>query len=280
MNIPALTCFQLSVSDHIAHLVLSRPEAMNTMGPAFWRELDQALELLQRDGAARALVISSTGKHFSAGMALEVFGSSIQMDDQSAEGRAAIFDLLAQLQATFTRLETLRIPVIAAIQGGCIGGAVDLVTAACIRYASAEAFFCIQEINIGMVADVGTLQRLPKLVPLGVVKELAYTGRRMPAARAREVGLVNEVFESPAACLEGAMACAREIAAKPPVAIWGSKQVIDYAREHSTHDSLRQMGWVQGAIWSNANVREAVTAMRDKRAAAFAPLAPLRAFGD
>ena len=280
MTSPALHCFTLDIHDHIAHLVLNRPEAMNTMDPVFWRELDGVLDALQRGNEARALVISSTGRHFSAGMALEVFGSSIQMDDQSPEGRAAIFELLGALQATFTRLETLRIPVIAAIQGGCIGGAVDLVTAACIRYASAEAFFCIQEINIGLVADVGTLQRLPKLVPLGVVKELAYTGRRMPAARAREVGLVNEVFESPAACLEGAMACAREIAAKPPVAIWGSKQVIDYAREHSTHDSLRQMGWVQGAIWSNANVREAVTAMRDKRAAAFAPLAPLRAFGD
>ncbi|MBS0500832.1 MAG: enoyl-CoA hydratase/isomerase family protein [Burkholderiaceae bacterium] len=280
MTSPALHCFTLDIHDHIAHLVLNRPEAMNTMDPVFWRELDGVLDALQRGNEARALVISSTGRHFSAGMALEVFGSSIQMDDQSPEGRAAIFELLGALQATFTRLETLRIPVIAAIQGGCIGGAVDLVTAACIRYASADAFFCIQEINIGLVADVGTLQRLPKLVPLGVVKELAYTGRRMPAARAREVGLVNEVFDSPAACLEGAMACAREIAAKPPVAIWGSKQVIEYAREHSTHDSLRQMGWVQGAIWSHAHVREAVGAMKDKRAAQFPPLAPLRGFGD
>jgi enoyl-CoA hydratase len=210
MTSPALHCFTLDIHDHIAHLVLNRPEAMNTMDPVFWRELDGVLDALQRGNEARALVISSTGRHFSAGMALEVFGSSIQMDDQSPEGRAAIFELLGALQATFTRLETLRIPVIAAIQGGCIGGAVDLVTAACIRYASADAFFCIQEINIGLVADVGTLQRLPKLVPLGVVKELAYTGRRMPAARAREVGLVNEVFDSPAACLEGAHACARD----------------------------------------------------------------------
>ena len=107
-----------------------------------------------------------------------------------------MFDLLTDMQATFTRLETLRIPVIAAIQGGCIGGAVDMVTACCIRYATADAFFCIQEINIGMVADVGTLQRLPKLIPLGVVKELAYTGRRLPAAKALGYGLVNEVFDS------------------------------------------------------------------------------------
>ena len=183
MNTADLTCFQLSISDHIAHLVLSRPEAMNTMGPAFWHELDQVLEQLHQGGQARVLLVSSTGKHFSAGMALEVFGGAIQMDDASPEGRAAIADLLGDLQATFSKLEALRIPVIVAIQGGCIGGAVDLVTAACIRYATQDAFFVIQEINIGMVADVGTLQRLPKLMPLAVVKELAYTGRRLPATK-------------------------------------------------------------------------------------------------
>lgn len=279
MNTPTLTCFQLSITDHVAHLVLSRPEAMNTMGPVFWRELDEVLAQLQHSGDARALVISSTGKHFSAGMALDVFGGAIQMDDASPEGRAAIADLLGGLQATFTRLETLRIPVIVAIQGGCIGGAVDLVTAACIRYATQDAFFVIQEINIGMVADVGTLQRLPKLVPLAVVKELAYTGRRLPAPQARDHGLVNAVFDTPEACLAAALQCAQEIAAKPPVAIWGTKQVIHYARDHSVDDALRQMGWMQGAIWSNAHVREAVTAMKEKRAGRFPPLAELKDFG-
>ena len=280
MNTPTLTCFTLSVTDHVAHLVLNRPEAMNTMGPTFWRELDEVLTALHRGNEARALVVSSTGKHFSAGMSLEVFGDAILLDDASAEGRAAIADLLAALQATFSKLESLRIPVIAAIHGGCIGGAVDLVTAACIRYATQDAFFCVQEINIGMVADVGTLQRLPKLVPLGVVKELAYTGRRMPAARAREVGLVNEVFATQDECVAAALQCAREIAAKPPVAIWGTKQVIHYARDHSVADSLQQMGWVQGAIWSNAHVREAVVAMKGKREPSFPPLAPLRDFGE
>ncbi len=275
-----MNCFTLEHHDHIAHLVLNRPEAMNTMNPQFWRELDDTLTELHRQGTARALVISSTGRHFSAGMALETFGGAITMDDASPEGRAAIADMLAELQGTFTKLETLRIPVIAAIQGGCIGGAVDMVTACCIRYATADAFFCIQEINIGMVADVGTLQRLPKLVPLGVVKELAYTGRRLPAARALGYGLVNEVFDTPEAMLAAAMQCAREIAAKPPVAIWGTKQVIHYTRDHSVDDSLRQMGWVQGAIWSNAHVREAVGAMKAKRQGEFPPLAALRNFGE
>lgn len=273
-----LSCFSLSVVDHVAHLVLNRPEAMNTMHPTFWRELDQVLTTLHRESQARALVISSTGKHFSAGMALETFGGAIEMDDQSAEGRAAIFDLLTDMQATFTKLETLRIPVIAAIQGGCIGGAVDMVTACCIRYATQDAFFCIQEINIGMVADVGTLQRLPKLIPLGVVKELAYTGRRLSAQKALGYGLVNEVFDTHEALLAAALQCAKEIAAKPPVAIWGTKQVIHYSRDHSVDDALKQMGWVQGAIWSNAHVREAVAAMKEKRAGSFTALSELQSF--
>ena len=273
-------CFALTEQDHIAHLVLNRPEAMNTMNPAFWRELDEVLTRLHDEGRSRALVISSTGRHFSAGMALETFGGDIAMDDATPEGRSAVFDLLTDMQATFTKLETLRIPVIAAIHGGCIGGAVDMVTACCIRYATADAFFCIQEINIGMVADVGTLQRLPKLIPLGIVNELAYTGRRLPAPRALACGLVNEVFDSQEAMLDAALQCAREIAAKPPVAVWGTKQAIHYARDHSVDDSLRQMGWIQGAIWSNRHVREAVQALKEKRPATFPGLAPLRSFRD
>lgn len=272
------TCFSLSSTDDVAHLVLSRPAELNTMHPTFWRELDELLTQIHQEGQARALVISSTGKHFSAGMSLETFAGAIQMDDQSAEGRAAIYDLLVDIQATFTKIENLRIPVICAIQGGCIGGAVDMVTAACIRYASADAFFCIQEINIGMVADVGTLQRLPKLIPFAVVKEMAYTGRRLPAARAMAYGLVNEVFDTHDATVAAALQCAKEIAAKPPVAIWGTKHAVTYARDHSVEDSLRQMGWLQGAVWSNAHVREAIAAMKEKRAGDFTPLSGLQSF--
>lgn len=273
-----LSCFSLHLDHHVAHLVLNRPDAMNTMHPTFWRELDEVLTRLHNDGTARALVISSLGKHFSAGMALETFAGAIQMDDQSPEGRAAIFDLLTDMQATFSKIENLRMPVICAIQGGCIGGAVDMVTTACIRYASTDAFFCIQEINIGMVADVGTLQRLPKLIPFAVVKEMAYTGRRLPAARALAYGLVNEVFDTHEATVAAALQCAKEIASKPPVAIWGTKQAVTYARDHSVEDSLRQMGWLQGAIWSNAHVRESIAAMKDRRAGEFTPLSRLQGF--
>jgi enoyl-CoA hydratase len=153
-----------------------------------------------------------------------------------------------------------------------------MVTACCIRYATQDAFFCIQEINIGMVADVGTLQRLPKLLPMGLVKELAYTGRRLSAASALNHGLVTQVFDTQEAMVAGALACAKEMANKPPVALWGTKQALNYARDHSVEDSLRQMGWLQGAIWSNPHIREAIVAAKEKRPANFPPLAPLKGF--
>ena len=274
------TCFELHIDKHIAHLVLNRPSELNTMHMVFWRELDSVLHSLHANPQARVLVISSTGKHFSAGMSLDAFGASVSMDDQSAEGRAAIADLLWELQSTFTRLENLRIPVIVAIQGGCIGGAVDMVTACCLRYASADAFFCIQEINIGMVADVGTLQRLPKLIPMAVAKELAYTGRRMGAEQALQHGLVNQVLPDAASALEAAMKAATEIASKPPIAIAGTKQALHYARDHSTEDALKQMGWLQSGIWSNRHVQEAIAAFQAKRTGHYPDLAELKSFKD
>lgn len=276
----AMQCFSLTIENHIAHLVLNRPQALNTMGPRFWSELDAVLSDLHSSKTARVLVISSTGKHFSAGMALDTFAGAIQMDDQSPEGRAAIFDNLTAMQATFTKLETLRIPVIAALHGGVIGGAVDMVTACCIRYGSKDTFFCIQEINIGMVADVGTLQRLPKLVPLAVVKELAYTGRRMGADKALGYGLLNEVFDTQEQSLAAALQCATEIASKPPVAIWGTKQAVHYARDHTVDEALKQMGWLQAAIWSNRHVGEAVTAFQGKRTGQYPDLVELKSFTD
>jgi enoyl-CoA hydratase len=273
MNKPPspLTCFSLTVSEHVAHLVLNKPEVMNTMHPTFWQELDAVLDHLHKDNAARVLVISSTGKHFSAGMALET--SAAPDGRPESEGGLRVRPD-QRLQSTY-QVETLRIPVIAAIQGGCIGGAVDMVTACCIRYATTDAFFCIQEINIGMVADVGTLQRLPKLVPLAVVKELAYTGRRLGAQKALGYGLVNEVFDSrnPAGrCLQ----CEKKL---PPSRQWPSGALSRSSLcPTSVDDALKQMGWVQGVIWSNRHVRESVMAMKEKRTGEFPALTELRDF--
>ncbi|WP_295764691.1 enoyl-CoA hydratase-related protein [Undibacterium sp.] len=274
-------CFEFSISNKIAHLQLNRPDSMNTMQPVFFRELLSILQGLQRDASARALVISSTGKHFTAGMALDVFaGGGMTLDDSSAIGRANIALVLQDMHQSFNLIEQLRMPVIAAIHGGCIGGGVDLICASDIRLASQDAFFCIQEINIGMTADLGTLQRLPKLIPEGIVHEMAYTGRRLPAARALAVGLVNEVFETQAAMLEAAMLMAAEIAQKPPVAIWGSKQAIHYARDHSTHDALQQMGWLQSGIWQSANLMEAFMAKQQGRPTNYPDLPATSSFAD
>ena len=198
------TCFDTVVSDGVATITLNRPDKLNTMTPAFWSELPLLVRQIDATGEARVVVLASTGRHFSAGMDLAVFGQgngaeAVEVGRLRANLRANVL----HLQDTFTALEKARMPVLAAIQGGCIGGAVDMVTACDMRYATEDAFFCIQEINIGMTADVGTLQRLPKLIPEGVCRELAYTGRRMPAAEAKAVGLVNEVFTDHEALLEG-----------------------------------------------------------------------------
>ncbi|MEC7923739.1 MAG: enoyl-CoA hydratase-related protein, partial [Actinomycetota bacterium] len=186
-------CFEVTNVGKVAHVQMCRGEDLNTMIPSFWRELPEIINDISDEGKARAIVLSSTGRHFCAGMDLAVFTSGGLSESQRAErGRqnAVTRSGALHLQESFTCLERARMPVLAAIQGGCVGGAVDMVTAADMRYATSDAWFCIQEINIGMTADVGTLQRLPKLVPEGVVRELAYTGRRMSAERAYEVGLV------------------------------------------------------------------------------------------
>lgn len=275
----AYRSFALETADKVAHLKLNRPEKFNAMDGVFWRELDGILEQLQRDAPARVLVISASGKHFCAGMDLAVFEQGEAIPEGNASVRTALNEQILQLQRTFTRLEALRMPVIAAIQGACVGGALDMVTACDIRYAAADAFFCVQEINIGLVADVGTLQRLPKLIPEAVAREYAYSGRRLPAARARELGLVNDVFTDAAATVDAALALAHEIAGKSPTAVWASKQAINYAREHTVADSLQQMALLQMGVWQSRDVAEAVRANAEKRSARFDDLAPVPPFG-
>jgi enoyl-CoA hydratase len=249
------------------------------MTPAFWNELPVLIRELDVSGAARVVVLASTGRHFSAGMDLAVFGGGAGRGSDGAEVgrlRANLRSNVLHLQDTFTAIERARMPVLAAIQGGCIGGAVDMVTACDIRYASEEAFFCIQEINIGMTADVGTLQRLPKLIPEGVCRELAYTGRRMPASEAKAVGLVNEVFPDHDSLLAGVQAVAAEIASKSPLAVWGSKEMITYSRDHSTADSLDHIATWQAGMFQPTDMVEAFEALAEKRSAGFDDLLPFR----
>ncbi|HUG23629.1 enoyl-CoA hydratase-related protein [Piscinibacter sp.] len=268
--------FRLSHDGAIAHLEFNRPERMNTMAPAFFPAFRDAVQSLHDGGAARVLVISSTGKHFSAGMALDTFaGDGALLDTGSARARLSFQDGLRRLMGCFDVLDTARLPVLCAIQGGCIGGALDLAAACDVRYCTADAFFCVQEINIGMAADLGVLQRLPKLMPQGMVRELAYTGERLGAARALELGLVNAVLPDADALLAHVMAIARSIAAKSPLAIAGSKLALNHARDHGTAAALQQMTLLQSAIFDTGEMAEAIAAWKDKREAAFEALHPV-----
>ncbi len=270
-----LTCFDVTTKDKVAHVQLNRPDALNTMIPAFWTELPQLVGELSDSGEVRAIVISSTGKHFSAGMDLSVFTSSgLSMDGEPGRRNATMSLLVKRLQDSFTALERARVPVLVAIQGGCIGGAVDMVCAADMRYATADAYFVVQETNIGMTADVGTLQRLPKLIPDGIARELVYTGRRMPAARAAQVGLVNEVFDDHESMVAGVLAIAAEIAAHSPLTLWGAKEALVYARDHGVHDSLHQIATWQSGAFQPADMMEAFGAKAEKRQATFEDLPP------
>ncbi len=271
------TCFDTDITGGIATVTLCRGDELNTMVPAFWDELPRLVREIDASGDARAMVVASTGRHFSAGMDLSVFtGGGGGSGHEVGRVRANLRSNVLHLQETFSCFEKARMPVLAAVQGGCIGGAVDLVTACDMRYATEDAFFCVQEINIGMTADVGTLQRLPKLIPDGVCRELAYTGRRMPAAEAKSVGLVNQVFADHEALLEGVQAVAAEIAAKSPLAIWGTKEMVRYARDHSTADSLDHIATWQAGMFQPSDMAEAFTAKAEDRDAEFQDLLPFR----
>ena len=269
-------CFDVEIADSVAHVRCNRPDELNTMIPEFWRELPEIVTGISDDASARVVVISSTGRHFSAGMDLSVFtgGGLAGADAEPGRRHAQLRSNAKVLQWSFTALEKARIPVLAACQGGVIGGAVDLVTACDVRYASADAFFCVQEINIGMTADVGTLQRLGTVVGEGVARELAFTGRRMPAQRAYEVGLVQHVYPDATSLVDGVLETAREIAGKSPLALWGTKVAMNYARDHSVDDSLEHIATWQAGMFQPADMMEAFTAKAEKRPAVFPDLLP------
>jgi enoyl-CoA hydratase len=277
----AYSCFDVEIGDRIAHLRLNRPNELNSMTRAFWSELPQALHEIDAGAQARVVVLSSTGKHFTAGMDLAVFAGGNPSESPAREvgrQREALRRNVLELQDALSAIERVRMPVLAAIQGGCVGGGVDMVSACDARYCTVDAFFCIQEINIGMTADLGTLQRLPHLMPAGMVRELAYTGRRLPAQRAREVGLVNEVYPDQASLLEGVMQVAREIAERSPLAVLGSKEMLNYARDHSVADSLGYMAAWQSGMFHPADMAESFAAKQEKRTPQFDDLAPHKKF--
>ncbi|MEL6322714.1 MAG: crotonase/enoyl-CoA hydratase family protein [Pseudomonadota bacterium] len=272
-------CFEVSIEDKIAHIRLSRGDALNTMTRDFWNELPEIVRAIDAGALARVIVISSSGKHFSAGMDLSVFAQSGAVHSENRDQYLAAEQFrsnIRQIQSSFNALEEARCPVLIAIQGGVIGGAIDMIAAGDIRWCTSDAFFCIQETNIAMTADVGTFPRLQRYVPEGWVKEMAYTGRRIPAGTAKEIGLVNGVFESQDAMMDHVMATAKEIVAKDPLAVTGCKVLINYGRDHSTADTLDYIGVWNAGMMPASHMKEAFMATAEKREPEFPDLLPLR----
>ena len=279
------SCFDIKTKDHVCNMVLNRPNELNTMTRDFWVELGDALEEINRDSDVRVVILSSTGKHFCAGMDLSAFSNGVDdIPDDSKPDHARVGEVLyrtaKELQGYISKLEQIRVPVIAAVHGGVIGGALDLITACDMRFASNDAFFCIQEINIGMAADVGTLQRLPKIIPDSKMREMAYSGRRMLADEAKDSGLVGEVYETQDVMMNAINKLAKEIASKSPVAIYGLKAVMNYSRDHSVNDSLDFNALWSGAMLSQKDMTEAMTAQMEKRDASFDKMVDVKKFNE
>jgi enoyl-CoA hydratase len=257
---------RLEIADGVATVTLNRPRQRNAMNPAFWREIRQAFDDIGADPAVRAAVITSTGPHFTAGLDLLSFaGVLAPSGGDEGRRREALRRLILDLQASFSAIERCRVPVLAAVQGGCIGGGVDMVTACDMRYCTEDAYFVIKEIDIGMAADVGTLQRLPYLIPSGLMRELAYTGRDLAAAEAKNAGLVNAVFADHETMNAAVHNIAREIAAKSPLAVAGAKEMINYARDHTVADGLNYVATWNAGMLISEDMAEAMAALKAKR---------------
>ncbi|MFC3711736.1 crotonase/enoyl-CoA hydratase family protein [Sphingoaurantiacus capsulatus] len=269
-----LETLRLDVAGHIARVTLNRPQALNAMNAAFWTDMIEVFDAIDADGSVRAVVLASTGKHFTAGLDLK-WAAQGNLEDQRAEvarSREHFRRKVKKMQETFNVIDRCRVPVIAVVQGGCIGGGVDLVTACDIRIGTEDCFFTIQEINVGIVADVGTLQRIPYLLPQGLVRELAYTGRRFPADEALHHGFLNSAHDGADAALDAAMAMAREIAAKSPMAIAGVKQVLNHGRGRSLEDGLEYVAVWNAAMLPGEDSQIAITAQMTRQPAQFQDL--------
>lgn len=272
----AYECFTVEIRDKVAHLTLSRPDAFNAMNRAFWRELPEIVSRLDAEGTARAVVLASTGKHFTAGMDLSVFTTGPDTSGlEPGRVRANLMRTVLRLQRTFSCLEEARMPVLAAIHGACIGGGVDMVSACDMRYATRDAYFCIQEINLGMTADVGTFPRIGYVMPQGLARELAYTGRRLQAAEAKSCGFVNELFDDHAALVDAVTGIAVDIAKRSPLAVWGSKEMLNYGRDHTVADSLRQIAVWQTGMFQPGEMQRAFLARSAKTDPEFDDLLPI-----
>ncbi len=260
----------VEIENHIATITLNNPTKLNAMGEDFWNECREVFENIHDDPNVRVAIIASTGKHFSAGIDLMYLQSLIPPQDvDPARAMDVMRRKIKYLQGAFEAIDKCRVPVLAAIQGGCFGAGIDFISACDIRYASQDAFFTIQEINIGMVADVGTLQRMPRQIPDGLMRELAYTGRKMKADEAQQVGYLTHISDDHESLLSHVRSIAEEIASKSPLAISGSKEMINHTRDHSLNDGLDYIASWNAGMLSFQDVMKGAAAALSKGKAEF-----------
>ncbi len=277
MTIPELNTIEIvlhgpdSHDAHIAEVRLSRPDRSNAMNDAMWHELRKAFQWADAESEVRVVLLTGAGRHFCSGIDRSLLANVQAVVDHADPARSheRLLRLILDMQVCLTSVERCRKPVIAAIQGACIGAGVDLVTCCDMRYGAADAQFSVREIDVGMVADVGTLQRLPHLVPDGVARELAFTGRMLDAGEAQEIGLINREFETHEALQEGVKKIARSIAGKSPLAVRGTKEMLNYGRDHSVADGLNYVATWNAAMMMSADLSEAMGAQREKRVPKF-----------
>ena len=262
----------VDIEGHVAQVTLVGPGKGNAMGPAFWSEMPEVFAKLDADRDVRAIVLTGSGKNFSYGLDVPAMGGSLAgvlADGAMARPRAEFHQTILRMQGAISAVADCRTPTVASVHGWCIGGGVDLISAVDIRYASADAKFSVREVKLAMVADVGSLARLPLILSDGHLRELALTGKDINSQRAAQIGLVNDVFDDADASLAGAHATAAEIAANPPLTVNGIKDVLDQQRIARVSESLRYVAVWNAAMLPSKDLTEGITATFEKRPPTF-----------
>jgi len=263
--------FRVELADQIAQVVINRPEKINAMDAAFWSEIIEIFNWIDATDEVRVVVLSGAGEHFSSGIDLQLLAQvGSQLGSDIGRNAEQLRRKILSLQASFNAVDSCRKPVIAAIQGYCLGGAIDLISACDMRYSTTNAKFSIKEIDMGMAADVGTLQRLPRIIGDGMMRELAFTGRTIEGEEARAIGLVNRTYADQAALMDAVLELARGIASKSPLAIRGTKEMIRYMRDHRVDDGLEYIATWNAAMLQSADIKVAIAAHMSKQKPDFA----------
>lgn len=268
---PPVTTYEsmrVESADGIAEVTLLGPGKGNSMGPAFFRELPELFLSLDRDDAVRAVIVRGNKGIFTYGLDLMAMGSALMHHlgpGNLAAERAKLLDLIGDLQRGFDAVERCRKPVIAAVSGPCIGGGVDLIACCDVRLASRDAKFSVREVKVAIVADMGSLQRLPRIIGHGHTRELALTGRDFDAERALRINLVNDVYDDEEKLYEAARKMAREIADNPAVVVQGVKQVLTFSEGRSVADAERFVAVWNAAFLASVDIQEAMQAFMERR---------------